>query len=84
MTPSPPLPKFSSAKLTLACTGRFALALGWFGDYDGYDVAALSLLAHGPAVSLPMIHPVLPRAGRAKGVGGFAHGSHMAWQGAVH
>jgi hypothetical protein len=64
--------------------GRFALALGWFGDYDGYDLAALSLLAHGPAVSLPMIRPVLsPR--RAQGdSGGFSHGSHMAWQGAVH
>lgn len=27
------------------------LALGWFGDYDGYDLAALSLLSHGPPVS---------------------------------
>lgn len=27
------------------------LAVGWFGDYDGYDLASLSLLAHGPPVS---------------------------------
>lgn len=27
------------------------LALGWFGKYDGYDLAALSLLSHGPPVS---------------------------------
>lgn len=26
------------------------LALGWFGDYDGYDLAALSLLSRGPSV----------------------------------
>jgi hypothetical protein len=29
---------------------RFELGLGWFGDYDGYDLAALSLLSHGPPV----------------------------------
>jgi hypothetical protein len=30
----------------------FELGLGWFGNYDGYDLAALSVLTHGPAVSL--------------------------------
>jgi hypothetical protein len=29
---------------------RFELGLGWFGDYDGYDLAAISLLSHGPPV----------------------------------
>ena len=29
---------------------RLELGLGWFGDYDGYDLAALSLLSHGPPV----------------------------------
>ncbi|KAG4030523.1 hypothetical protein MFRU_012g02550 [Monilinia fructicola] len=28
------------------------LALGWFGKYDGYDLAALSLLSHGPPLYL--------------------------------
>ncbi|ESZ96914.1 hypothetical protein SBOR_2708 [Sclerotinia borealis F-4128] len=28
------------------------LALGWFGNYDGYDLAALSLLSHGPPLYL--------------------------------
>lgn len=28
----------------------FELGLGWFGDYDGYDLASLSLLSHGPPV----------------------------------
>ncbi|QSZ30576.1 hypothetical protein DSL72_000132 [Monilinia vaccinii-corymbosi] len=28
------------------------LALGWFGNYDGYDIAALSLLSHGPPLYL--------------------------------
>ncbi|SPQ22341.1 c26bc7d0-b45c-490c-ad46-7ec4edd5d107 [Thermothielavioides terrestris] len=37
----------------LTALGRsFGLALGWFGDYDGYDLAALSLLSHGPATLL--------------------------------
>lgn len=30
---------------------RFELALGWFGDYDGYDITALNLLSQGPSVS---------------------------------
>ncbi|KAF4627428.1 hypothetical protein G7Y89_g10727 [Cudoniella acicularis] len=30
----------------------FELGLGWFGDYDGYDLAALSLLSHGPPAYL--------------------------------
>lgn len=30
---------------------RFELALGWFGDYDGYDITALNLLSQGPPVS---------------------------------
>ena len=39
----------------LASTGadfglRFELAVGWFGNYDGYDLASLSLLSHGPPV----------------------------------
>lgn len=29
----------------------FELALGWFGNYDSYDLAALNLLSHGPPVS---------------------------------
>jgi hypothetical protein len=28
------------------------LALGWYGNYDGYDLAALSLLTHGPPLHL--------------------------------
>ncbi|KAI9645783.1 hypothetical protein NHQ30_005216 [Ciborinia camelliae] len=28
------------------------LALGWFGNYDGYDLAALTLLSHGPPLYL--------------------------------
>jgi hypothetical protein len=31
---------------------RIELALGWWGGYDGYDLAALSLLSHGPPVSI--------------------------------
>lgn len=27
------------------------LALGWFGNYDGYDFAAMTLLSRGPPVS---------------------------------
>ncbi|KAF6813698.1 hypothetical protein CMUS01_12777 [Colletotrichum musicola] len=30
----------------------FELALGWFGNFDSYDLAALNLLAHGPPVYL--------------------------------
>ncbi|KAH6668035.1 hypothetical protein B0J14DRAFT_177000 [Halenospora varia] len=30
----------------------FELALGWYGDYDGYDLASLSLLSHGPPAYL--------------------------------
>lgn len=30
---------------------RFELALGWFGEYDGYDITALNLLSQGPPVS---------------------------------
>ncbi|KAL1843414.1 hypothetical protein VTJ49DRAFT_1764 [Mycothermus thermophilus] len=33
----------------------FGLTLGWFGDYDGYDLAALALLSHGPATFLTTI-----------------------------
>jgi hypothetical protein len=29
---------------------RFELGLGWLGNYDGYDLAALSVLSHGPPV----------------------------------
>jgi hypothetical protein len=29
---------------------RFELGLGWYGNYDGYDLAALTLLSHGPPV----------------------------------
>ncbi|CZT02055.1 uncharacterized protein RAG0_09383 [Rhynchosporium agropyri] len=40
----------------------FELGLGWFGDYDGYDLASLSLLSHGPPLyllgSFYEIHPV--------------------------
>lgn len=28
----------------------FELGLGWFGNYDSYDLAALNLLSHGPPV----------------------------------
>jgi hypothetical protein len=30
---------------------RIELGIGWFGDCDGYDFAALNLLSHGPPVS---------------------------------
>ncbi|KAI2639454.1 hypothetical protein GGS26DRAFT_268264 [Hypomontagnella submonticulosa] len=30
----------------------FELALGWFGNYDGYDITALNLLSHGPLLYL--------------------------------
>ncbi|RYP83235.1 hypothetical protein DL769_001431 [Monosporascus sp. CRB-8-3] len=29
------------------------LALGWFGNYDSYDLAAMNVLSHGPPVSFP-------------------------------
>lgn len=41
---------FQLAEANHGLHGRFGLALGWFGDYDGYDLAALALLSHGPAV----------------------------------
>ncbi|KAK5664050.1 hypothetical protein OQA88_264 [Cercophora sp. LCS_1] len=31
---------------------RIGLALGWYGNFDGYDLAALALLSHGPATYL--------------------------------
>ncbi|KAH8793014.1 hypothetical protein F5882DRAFT_399215 [Hyaloscypha sp. PMI_1271] len=30
----------------------FELGLGWYGNYDGYDLAALTLLSHGPPLYL--------------------------------
>ncbi|KAI1144458.1 hypothetical protein F5Y05DRAFT_364752 [Hypoxylon sp. FL0543] len=30
----------------------FELALGWFGNFDGYDITALNLLSHGPVLYL--------------------------------
>ncbi|KAL2074779.1 hypothetical protein VTL71DRAFT_8558 [Oculimacula yallundae] len=30
----------------------FELGLGWFGDYDGYDLVSLTLLSHGPPLYL--------------------------------
>jgi len=29
----------------------FELALGWYGELDGYDITALGLLSRGPTVS---------------------------------
>ncbi|KAI1500694.1 hypothetical protein F5X99DRAFT_228968 [Biscogniauxia marginata] len=34
----------------------FELALGWFSNYDGYDLTALSLLSHGPPLYLLFAH----------------------------
>ncbi|KAI1194855.1 hypothetical protein F5X97DRAFT_309960 [Nemania serpens] len=34
----------------------FELALGWFGDYDGYDITALNLLSQGPPLYLLFAH----------------------------
>ncbi|KAI1330398.1 hypothetical protein F5Y16DRAFT_16527 [Xylariaceae sp. FL0255] len=34
----------------------FELALGWFGDFDGYDITALNLLSHGPPLYLLFAH----------------------------
>ncbi|KAK4106880.1 hypothetical protein N658DRAFT_33914 [Parathielavia hyrcaniae] len=43
----------SRAELAVLAAWRlFGLALGWFADYDSYDLAALALLAHGPATYL--------------------------------
>ncbi|KAH6627835.1 hypothetical protein F5144DRAFT_577038 [Chaetomium tenue] len=33
----------------------FGLALGWFGGYDGFDLAALALLSHGPTTFLTSV-----------------------------
>lgn len=33
---------------------RIELALGWYGNLDSLDVAALDLLSHGPHVCLPI------------------------------
>lgn len=32
---------------------RAELALGWWGGYDGYDLASLVVLSHGPPVCCP-------------------------------
>ncbi|KAL2134809.1 hypothetical protein VTI74DRAFT_10793 [Chaetomium olivicolor] len=40
----------------MAAWKLFGLALGWFSDYDGYDLAALALLSHGPAVFLISVY----------------------------
>ncbi|GJC86466.1 hypothetical protein ColLi_09304 [Colletotrichum liriopes] len=42
----------SVSVLTIPVSDRFELALGWFGNFDSYDLAALNLLAHGPPVYL--------------------------------
>lgn len=42
----------SSVTANPGLRGRFGLTLGWLCGYDGYDLAALSLLSHGPAVSV--------------------------------
>ncbi|KAK4245399.1 hypothetical protein C7999DRAFT_43066 [Corynascus novoguineensis] len=36
----------------LAAWKLFGLALGWWCDYDGFDLAALALLSHGPVAFL--------------------------------
>jgi hypothetical protein len=46
---SPPIADISTYK-----SYRFELGLGWYGKYDGYDLAALSLLSHGPPVRNPV------------------------------
>ncbi|KAI1816056.1 hypothetical protein GGS20DRAFT_539911 [Poronia punctata] len=38
----------------------FELALGWYGEYDGYDITALNLLAHGPPLYLLYAHYETP------------------------
>lgn len=35
------------------------LALGWYGQLDSFDVAALDLLSHGPSVCSPPFHAQL-------------------------
>jgi len=37
---------------TLVGWRTFELGLGWFADYDGYDLASLTLLCHGPPIYL--------------------------------
>ena len=32
---------------------RIELALGWFAGYDSYELAALTVLSHGPTVGIP-------------------------------
>lgn len=43
---------------------RLVLALGWLGDFDGWDLASLALLSHGPAVSFVLFSS--PIAAHAK------------------
>ncbi|KAI1755423.1 hypothetical protein F4782DRAFT_488506 [Xylaria castorea] len=38
----------------------FELGLGWFGNYDGYDITALNLLSQGPALYLLYAHYETP------------------------
>ncbi|KAK3946856.1 hypothetical protein QBC32DRAFT_356332 [Pseudoneurospora amorphoporcata] len=38
--------------LVLAGWKLFGLALGWYGNYDGFDLAALAVLSHGPMAYL--------------------------------
>ncbi|KAL7627059.1 hypothetical protein AAE478_003835 [Parahypoxylon ruwenzoriense] len=40
----------------------FELALGWFGNYDGYDITALNLLSHGPPLYLLFAFYEIPPA----------------------
>ena len=40
----------SISRLRIKSIFRFELGLGWYGNYDGYDLAALTLLSHGPQV----------------------------------
>jgi len=53
-TPLPPLELGDPiSRLLTPRRARFQLALAWFLGFDGFDVAALSLLSHGPTVSRP-------------------------------
>ncbi|KAK0630739.1 hypothetical protein B0T17DRAFT_488866 [Bombardia bombarda] len=46
-------PSESKMEVGLMAAWRiFGLVLGWVGDYDGYDLAALALLSRGPAAYL--------------------------------